>query len=797
MPTIQVLIDAKVAGLGEVGALDAEVNKLGSSTTTLGTNLDKTTGQLNIAGAAHGAAAKEAAILGADVEKAAGQVSVAGEAHVKAATATQGLGVQMEQAAGQAKSYGAEAESLGQKLSTLQGPSGLAGVQSAASGTSLALQDLAAADAKTTAATTTVSDAAQASTTAITNLAAVDANLGGTKKSTAAEIAKEAAQLEGAKAAHERHTESVLKGVKATGEFGEAGVRASEKLGSLSGILGGAGGISAGLAGVVVGAGAAIAIAKTATESYLTLGEAVLKYQHVTGASAEDSSRMVAVFGQLGLGSDTAANAMFTLDKRLEGLDGAATKSQKSLADVGVEVAKNQDGSTNLEKTLGNIADAYVNASGAADKDAIATVAFGKAGRDLLPILEQGSAGLAKMADQSQLVFDQQQLEAVHSYNVEMARSNQELQSVGMVIGGALVPVLADQAKVLNEAGESWHYATNHMHGMQMTGASTLGVFAGLLGKGADLAAQNRKNAEGNDAETISLQRLNQELKNEEQDRQSLLDADNQSTQAAFNMQHATQGVTNAQRALADETLKDAEYTHKHQASVDAISAAQGRFNEAVKAYGPASTQAKTAQDGLNKALDAGLTLDQQNAEAADRLTGAQLAVKEAMLQDSQAAVDLARKQAELTGGHFSARDAAAAQAGELQHLKDQAGGVLPAELQTLLDKLNGFVDHTATLHLRLDDQTGGMRGSFGTQIVSAAGGIFTQPTLTWVGESGPEAVVPLRAGNTMPGASPLPGAGSAMGSTYNVTQYITGTTDPVAAGNASAARLSQLLTSS
>lgn len=59
----------------------------------------------------------------------------------------------------------------------------------------------------------------------------------------------------------------------------------------------------------------------------------------------------------------------------------------------------------------------------------------------------------------------------------------------------------------------------------------------------------------------------------------------------------------------------------------------------------------------------------------------------------------------------------------------------------------------------------------------SAEGGVFNSPTLTWVGENGPEAVVPwkgLPAGNTAPGASPLPAMGGG-----DVNVYVETGADP------------------
>ena len=56
-----------------------------------------------------------------------------------------------------------------------------------------------------------------------------------------------------------------------------------------------------------------------------------------------------------------------------------------------------------------------------------------------------------------------------------------------------------------------------------------------------------------------------------------------------------------------------------------------------------------------------------------------------------------------------------------------------------------------------------GLLGAFG---VGARGGIVRQPTLSLIGEAGPEAVVPL---DQMPGASPLGGMGGTMNITVNM----------------------------
>lgn len=762
MPTISVLIDAKVDGLGQVGELDASVQRLGASTTDLGGSLDSTTGKLNAAGAAHAATATEVQALGADLTATTAQVEAAGAAHVKTASATENLGATMGQAANQAEAYAAQTDGLTQKLETLQGAGGLGGVDAAATQVSTAVQDLASAQASSTAATTSSIDATAASQTALTDLAVVDASVASGKKASAKEIAGETVALEEAKKAHEEHTEAVLKGVAATGEFGEAGVQASEKLGVLSGIIGGAGGVSAGLAAFVVGAGAAVAAAQASIESFLNFGEEVLKFEHVTGMTAESSSKLLDVFEQLGVSADAADSAMFQLSHRTEDVNGKTSAAAKTLESLGVEIVKNKDGSTDLEKTLFNVADAYSAAASGADKDAIAYAAFGKQAQALAPVLEQGSTGLEKMTVDAQRVFTQEQLDQVHRYNVEMATANQEISRAGEAIGGKLVPAIGNVTAAFTDDADGVKYADAQQRANGQTVDRLSASGAKLAAQGRELAAQQRENADAAQAEADAAKRLNDQLAAEEQNRQALLDSDNASLEANLKLQHAAENVTTARKALADETLKDSQYANQHQAAVDKVASAQLNYTAAVKAHGVTSLQAKEAQDKLNAAVDASKTLDQQNKDASDALASSQLQLKDAMLADSQAARDAAEKQAELAGGHLSAQEAAAAQADELQKLKDAAGGKLPAELQQLLDELNSFHDVSATVHLRLDDQTGGQRFSAGTQIGSAEGGVFTRPTLTWVGEAGPEAIIPLRQGNTMPGAYPLPGSRSA-----------------------------------
>ena len=159
-------------------------------------------------------------------------------------------------------------------------------------------------------------------------------------------------------------------------------------LGSLTSAAGGAG-KALGIAAAGAGAFAAVKLAefaKDAADEWVNLAAQVRDFQRASGASADEASRWVAVLDDMGLAADTGGKAAFKLGKEID-------NGGEKLKAFGIEVATNEDGSRNLTETLLNVADAYTETEDPATKAALAQAAFGKAGLNLIPILEQGRKG--------------------------------------------------------------------------------------------------------------------------------------------------------------------------------------------------------------------------------------------------------------------------------------------------------------------------------------------------------------------------------------------------------------------
>src|SRR5258708_22420826 len=143
---------------------------------------------------------------------------------------------------------------------------------------------------------------------------------------------------------------------------------------------------STGVTGMNLLGGAAVAglglVAGALAESvsmYQKLGDQVENYRRVVGGSAEEAGRMVQTFEALGVSGDTATGAMFKLSKAIE-------TTPKKLTDLGVVVAHDAQGNVDLSKTLFTVADAYNATGDQAKKNLILFDAFGKTGKDMIPI---------------------------------------------------------------------------------------------------------------------------------------------------------------------------------------------------------------------------------------------------------------------------------------------------------------------------------------------------------------------------------------------------------------------------
>ena len=203
--------------------------------------------------------------------------------------------------------------------------------------------------------------------------------------------------------------------------------------GGLKGLAGAAGGLSGALGSLVplaTGAGLA-AMAKNAIDAADDMNDLSQK----TGVSVESLSKFQQAANASGTSIEGVGAAMIKLNRNLAtGNDGAA----EALTSLGVSAT---DASGKLKSTdaiMLEVADKFAKMPGGADKTAAAMALFGKAGADMIPLLNGGSKAVTDLSATMTGAF----AKGADSLNDKLAALQGKLLALGVNIGTALMPAL-------------------------------------------------------------------------------------------------------------------------------------------------------------------------------------------------------------------------------------------------------------------------------------------------------------------------------------------------------------------
>jgi lambda family phage tail tape measure protein len=165
-------------------------------------------------------------------------------------------------------------------------------------------------------------------------------------------------------------------------------------LGPLTGALTTVGGATAGFAAALVGAGVgAIGIAAHFSETAARLGE----LSQATGISVEQLSLLGNVAATKGIGVDQMAKALERMDKSALAAAQSGPKSANAFRDLGIAVT-NADGSLrNAQDIFNDVSVKFAAMPDGPLKTAEAIKIFGRAGAEMIPLLNEGGAKLQEL----------------------------------------------------------------------------------------------------------------------------------------------------------------------------------------------------------------------------------------------------------------------------------------------------------------------------------------------------------------------------------------------------------------
>ena len=418
--------------------------------------------------------------------------------------------------------------------------------------------------------------------------------------------------------------------------------KATAAQGSLKGLAGAGGQLATSLGGVagvltasVAGWTAIIGAGAHAVGTFNDLAQQVLAFQRASGATAEQASALVAAFDDMNVSAEAGTKAVFQLGKNVE-----------KLSKFGVEASRDAEGNVDLAATLLDVADAYSQTADPAQRAQLVTAAFGRAGRELIPVLEQGRAGIEALyagAATTGQILSQEDIDRSEDFRIAMDSLGDSLRSLSIAAGQFLVPILSEAADVLTRLIDVGRDVGN----LPVVGDVLRGVAKGAFAwaNGAnDASTAQRELAEGAD-------RVAQALAEEEK--------------AVDDLGKALFGVTSAQRAYdasvrevdsANRDLADARADYNkllREGAVDEEKVADARrsLNEATRSLGSAQRALARAQEEYNDAQAAFLALPSDTnadklSDATDNLADAKDGVASSTEREQEAAADLAKARA-------------------------------------------------------------------------------------------------------------------------------------------------------
>lgn len=349
--------------------------------------------------------------------------------------------------------------------------------------------------------------------------------------------------------------------------------------------------MKAGLAaGATVAATAIVKFGRDSISAFSDLTEEVSSFKRVAGGTAQSASLLVGVMGDLKIDTNNGAKAFQILSKNIE-------TTPSKLSAIGVEVAKNKDGTTDLAGTLLNVADAYTSTNDQAEKNVIAMTAFGKSGQALVPILERGRDGIKDLyaAVGKHELFSDSDLEKGKQFRRAMNDLSDAFEGFELEAGKKLVPVMTNVIGTF----------TSFLETVDDVGKSDFGK----------IVAEDINHITGANA------KWQQEIEKRQEAEKKAAGITDKAAEAAA---AGYDSVADAEAAAAEEALKYAEASEKaNQALLDtpgnALAVAnslldleqdladtaekQKAYNDAVREFGPKSAEARQANLDLQRQI--------------------------------------------------------------------------------------------------------------------------------------------------------------------------------------------------
>ena len=205
--------------------------------------------------------------------------------------------------------------------------------------------------------------------------------------------------------------------------------------------------------GLIAGAFSGLAIITESIEYVNHLAEEINKLSQKTGIGSEGLTQLKFAASMADVEFGTVSSSLNKMARTMEeAAKGTGTASVAYRA-LGV-VVTNADGSLRAsDAVLGDLAEKFAALKDGPGKAAIAMQIFGRAGAEMIPLLNKGKEGLAELGAEARrlgVVMSEDAKHAANQYNDALKTLHAAFDGIKMTIGNALIPAITLLTKVFS-----------------------------------------------------------------------------------------------------------------------------------------------------------------------------------------------------------------------------------------------------------------------------------------------------------------------------------------------------------
>ena len=235
-------------------------------------------------------------------------------------------------------------------------------------------------------------------------------------------------------------------------------------------------GESMGALGSAAIAGGLVELMKSSLETADQMGKMAQK----AGVSVESLSQMSVAARLSDVDTQSLASAMGKLSKNMAAAQDGTGAQAQAFDQLGISVTDAHGHLKNADEVMKDVADKFTGTADGAGKTAAAIAIFGKAGADLIPMLNGGSEEMdkfGKLADQLGLTLDGKTAQAAQDVNDRFQIMGMAAQGIGQTVMRDMLPTFSNLSEVMVGTATN----TDLLHGA----ADTLGfALKGIVSTG-------------------------------------------------------------------------------------------------------------------------------------------------------------------------------------------------------------------------------------------------------------------------------------------------------------------------